>query len=186
MLALGVIARQLERRFDRFRAGIGEENFLAARARRQSRQLLRQLDHRLVVKIAAADMQKLARLLLDRLDHARMSVARVGHGDPGHEVEKQISVDIFDHAAAPLLDDQRIDPAVRRRGEFLVALDDRFGFGAGQRCFDMRVFSLIPRFRVSSLEFRVNGFPDLEIRNTKPETIDYSALSICAFCSLPE
>src|SRR5687767_12648163 len=72
MLPLGMIARELEGRLDGLGAGVGEENFLVALARRQASELLGQLDHRLVVKIAAANMEKLARLLFDRFNHPRM------------------------------------------------------------------------------------------------------------------
>ncbi len=140
MLAFGMIARQLEGRLDGLGAGIGEENFFAALAWRQAGELLGQLDHRFIIKIAAANMEKLARLLFNRFNHPWMGMTGVGHRNAGHEIEKQIAVDVFDHTAAPFLDHQRIDATVGRRGAFLIALDDRFGFGTGKRGFDVGNF----------------------------------------------
>src|SRR5829696_961331 len=106
------------------------------------RQLLRQLHHRLIVKIAATDMEKLAGLLFNSLNYPRMRMTCIGNGDTGHEVEEQITVDVFDHTAAPLLDDQRINTAVCRRSAFLVALNERFGLGTGEERADVRNFHL--------------------------------------------
>src|SRR5262245_7363427 len=105
MLSFGVIARQLDGRFDRLGAGFGEKDFFLRGSRSDSTEFFCQVDHRLVVIIAAANVQKLVRLLFDSLYHSRMRVPRARDGDTRHEIEKQIAVYVFDHHAAPLLDD---------------------------------------------------------------------------------
>src|SRR4030095_8269683 len=124
VLSLGMVASQLDRRFDRFGAGIGEKDFFLAGSRRDAREFFGQLDHRLIIVVATANMEKLVRLLLDGFHHPWMRVACARDCDAGHEIKKQIAIDIFDYHAAALLDDQGIDAPISRRGPLLVALDD--------------------------------------------------------------
>ena len=105
MLAFGVMARELEGGLDRLGAGVGKEYFFGRGARRQSVELLRQIGHRLVIIVAAANMQKFSRLFLDGFHDPRVRMAGATDGDASHEIQKQVAIDIFDHHAAPLFDD---------------------------------------------------------------------------------
>src|SRR5688572_31556274 len=67
VLALGMIARELESGFHGFRSRVGEIYFLGRGTGSQAVEFFRQLDHRLIVIIATADMKKFLSLLFDRL-----------------------------------------------------------------------------------------------------------------------
>src|SRR3989304_5152225 len=88
MRGLVVITRELDRRFYRLGAGVSKKNVFCALARREIAQLRRQLRHRLVVEIAAADVQELACLLFDGLDDFGMGVSGARDRYAGHEIEK--------------------------------------------------------------------------------------------------
>ncbi len=155
VLALGMIARELESGFHGLGAGIGEEYFFRRRARRQPVELFRQLDHRFVIIIAAADMEKFPRLFFDRLHHSRMRMPRAGNGDARHEVEEAIAVDVFDDHPLPAFHHQRINPSVGGRGDLVVALDDRLSFGTGKGRLDIRCFHVPPVSSLSFLRFQI-------------------------------
>src|SRR5687768_13708149 len=113
-------------------------------------------------------MKKFLSLLFDRLDHARMGMASAGNRDAGHEIEKQVAVDVFHDHALRLFDDQRINSTVRRRGDLMIALDDGLSFRTGKGCLDERCVHILP---VSSL-----SFPEFPIHISKLETSNETIL----------
>ena len=114
VLPLGVIARQLQRALNRFRARVAVINLVRAGHGRNLRQPLRQLHHVLVIEIRARHVDQLARLLLNGGDHMRMAVAGRSHGDARRKIKKLVAIDIRDHDAAAALSHQRIRTRIRR------------------------------------------------------------------------
>src|SRR3989442_15976431 len=99
--ALSVVARQLERGFDRLRSGVTVINFVRARHGRDLRKPIRQRDHVLVIKICSRHVDQLARLLLNGCDHIGMAMAGGGHSYAAGEVKKLVSVYIIASNSAP-------------------------------------------------------------------------------------
>ena len=139
VLALGVIAGQLERGFNRFGAGVAVVNPVRPGHGSDFRHPLRQRDHALVVEIRARHVDQFARLLLNRSHHIGMAMSGRGHGDAGGEIEKFVAVHIGNHDAAALLGHQRVGAGVRRRNILLVARENALGIGAGQSSLDFGV-----------------------------------------------
>ena len=81
----GVHARHLDRGFVGLGAAVGEVRFLQ-RARRDLRQLLRQVDHRLIGK-AGRNVLHAIDLRLGSRDHARIAVADADGDDAAEKVE---------------------------------------------------------------------------------------------------
>src|SRR4051794_22400782 len=104
MRALGRIPGELDRRLDRLGARVGEKCFLLGSSGSEAAKFFRQPRHRLIIKIAAAVVEKTARLLLDRRDDFRMRMTGRRHGDTGGEVEKEIAVEVLDRHPPPLFD----------------------------------------------------------------------------------
>ena len=114
VLALGVIAGQLEGALDRLRAGVAVVNFVGSGHGRDLRQALRQCDHVLVIKIRPRHVDQLGRLLLNGGDDVGMAMAGRGHGDAGGEIIELVAVDVSDDDAAATLGHQRIGAGIRR------------------------------------------------------------------------
>src|ERR1051325_1159065 len=106
MFSVAGEARELQRRFDGFRPGVRKKYFLRSGPRSELREFLREPRHRFIVEIAAADMQKLSCLFLDRLNDLRMRMPRARHRDSGHEIEEKVPVNILDNHSATFLDHQ--------------------------------------------------------------------------------
>ena len=123
-VAARVIARQLDRRFERFGAGIAEIDVLRFFAGRDRRQTFRKFDHSLVIKIGAGHVDQLGRLLLDGCDDARVAVPRGDHGDARGEIQKHVAVDVLDHRAAARFRHQGIAARIGRRNGRVVALNN--------------------------------------------------------------
>ena len=100
VLPLGVIARQLQRDFNRLRAGVAVVDLVRPRHGSDLRQPLGQRDHALVVKIRARHVDQFGRLLLNGGDHVGMAVSGRGDGDAGGEIEELVAVHVRDHDAA--------------------------------------------------------------------------------------
>src|SRR5574341_1548707 len=106
MCPSGRIASQFDGRLDGFGTGVRQKNFFWRGPRSEPAELFRKLGHRLIIEVAAAEVQELARLLLDGLNYFWMGVAGSGHGDPGGEIQKEISIHILDHRPPSFLDHQ--------------------------------------------------------------------------------
>jgi hypothetical protein len=65
-------------------------------------------------------------------------MAGAADGDPCHEIEKQIAIDIFDYHATTLFDDQGINTPIGRCRVKMVSLDERFGLRSRERRLDLR------------------------------------------------
>src|SRR5271155_3102850 len=74
LLAPGVIAGQLNRRFDRFGARIAEVHFLRLFSGRDGRKAFGQIHRIGHVKIRAGDVNEFSGLFLNRLDNSRMAM----------------------------------------------------------------------------------------------------------------
>ena len=117
-----------------------------AAERRDLVERLAQLHLRLVVEIRARHVQELLRLIDDGGDDGGMGVAGGVDGDAGGAIEEQVAVDVLDDGAGAAGHDEGIAARVGRRHDLAVALDDGFGFGAGQGGLDQRrVHALIIR-----------------------------------------
>src|ERR1700730_13306685 len=90
--ALGGPARQFDGAFDGLRTGITERHAALAAARSDLRKLLRQRRESFVVEISARHGNQAGGLLLDRLYHARVAMARCDDRDPCIEIEETVSV----------------------------------------------------------------------------------------------
>ena len=142
VLAFRRVAGELDGRLDRFGARVGEKDLLLGGSGSQTAELLHQIRHGLIVKIAPAKMEKLPRLLLDGRHDLGMRMAGGGYRDPGGEIEKEVAIDILDDHSLALLDNQRINPPVRRSAVFFVALNDFSRLRA--RRLDLNVGNLHP------------------------------------------
>ena len=129
----GVPAGQLQARFERLGPAVGEEDALGPGAGREFRQLLGQVDLRLIVEIGAGHVQQLVGLVLDGGDDFGMAVPGRRHRDAGREVEEEIAVHVLDDRAAAAGTDQRINARVGRRHALGVALQQGLPLGPGQR-----------------------------------------------------
>src|SRR5262249_29376482 len=108
LVALSSITSEFDGTFDRFRAGVAEENFLLFRARQGLADALCQIRQTLVIKIRAGHVDQLGRLLLNRVDDSRMAVAVQTKGEARREIEKSIAIDILDHGAPASLGNERV------------------------------------------------------------------------------
>src|SRR5579862_659597 len=108
LISLGVIPRELHRRFNRFRARISKIESLRALARCNRRELLCKLDRAFVVEIGAGHVNQLRRLLLYGADHFWMAMSGCHYRDPCGEIEKFVPVRIANDRAASALGYQRI------------------------------------------------------------------------------
>ena len=150
----GVPAGQLQARFERLGPAVGEEDALGPGAGRQLRQLLGQVDLRLIVEIGAGHVQQLVGLVLDGGDDLGMAVPRRRDRDAGREIEKEIAVHVLDDRAAAAGTDQRINARVGRRhalGVALAAAPAPWGraaaFSAREPCIDRKGTCLPPALR---------------------------------------
>ena len=137
VLALGVVARQLERGFHRFGAGVAVVDPVRAFHGRDFREPFGERDHALVIKIGARHVDEFRRLLLNGGDHLRMAVAGGDHCNAGGKIEELIAVDVFDDEAAAALGHQRIRTGVRGREILGVAFEHALRIGAGQLGLDV-------------------------------------------------
>ena len=113
VLAFGVVARQLERGFHRFGAGVAVIDPVRAFHGRDFREPLGERDHALVIKIGARHVDEFRRLLLNGSDYLRMAVAGGDHGDAGGKIEELVAVHVFEDEAAAAHGQQRIGAGVR-------------------------------------------------------------------------
>jgi hypothetical protein len=138
VLAAGVIASQLQRALNRFRSGVAVVEAMRPRHGCYSGEPFRQRDHSLVVEVGAGHVDQLACLLLNGLDHLRMTVAGGGDSDAGGKVEELVAVHVLDPGASTALGYQRIAARVGGGYPAIIRLHDRACFGSGQRSGDAR------------------------------------------------
>ena len=134
VLALGVIARELERGLDGLGAGVAVVERDAGRAWARSCERRAASGELRVVEVGAGHVNQFAGLLLDGGDDLGMAVSGGGDGDSGGEVEELIAVHVLDHDAASALGDQWIGAGVGRRNDFGVCFENALGIRAGQSC----------------------------------------------------
>ncbi|EWS63113.1 hypothetical protein Y695_03656 [Hydrogenophaga sp. T4] len=123
--AAGVGARDLDRVFHRFGAGGQEQGFFGEVARGLGVQALGQFHVGLVGKHLEAGVGVLVELGLHGLDHGRVAVAGVEHGDAAGEVDVAAAFHVPDLGVFALGD------------EDLVAVADAAGDGAWRRAMSM-------------------------------------------------
>src|SRR6266566_9555084 len=127
------MSRQFDRAFNGFRPRVRQEDALLGGSGRELREPLAQRGEALIVKIAAADVQKPGSRFLHRVYDFGMPVARGSDRDAGHEIEEAIAVDIFHHRALPARDRQRVFLGIRSGRPAILPFDDRAGLGARRR-----------------------------------------------------
>src|SRR5690606_26264014 len=102
--APGRLPGQLDRRLDRLRAAVGEEERVKWRGY-DGPQLLDEPQHRRVKDDVGLPVQQAGGLLLHGGDDARVAVAGVRHADAGGEVEVALARLVVEAAALGPLDD---------------------------------------------------------------------------------
>ena len=104
LVAARVIARQLDGRLDRFRAGVAEVDALRRLAPgAMAASFSRQLHHIGIIKIRAGHVDQLGGLLLNRRDDFGMAMAGGDDGDARGEIQEDVAVHVFDQRAAAAL-----------------------------------------------------------------------------------
>src|SRR5581483_360349 len=106
-------ARELDRVLDRLGARVEEGRLLRAGDRSQREQALGKRHVQLVRQHREVGVQESLRLLLDRLEHARVAVADGQAADAAHEVDEGVAVDVGDGRSGSTGDDNR---RVHRQG----------------------------------------------------------------------
>ena len=100
LVAARMVSRQLDGRFDGFRAGISKINFLRLFAGSHGGEPLGKFHHVREIEIRAGNMDQLGGLLLNRFDNARVAMPRGDDGDARGKIQKHVSVHVLDHRAA--------------------------------------------------------------------------------------
>src|SRR6266702_3987087 len=131
VLASSVIARQLQRAFNRLRAGVAVVDAMRAGHGRDCRETFGKRRHLLVIKIGAGHVDEPGALVLNCPDDLGMTVAGGGDGDAGGEVEILVAIDIFDPGTQPALYRQRIAAGVTGGDELRINLNNYAGERAG-------------------------------------------------------
>ncbi len=131
VLPLGVIARQLQRGFDRLGSRVSVIQLVWSLHGSDLREPLGQSDHALVVEVRPRHVNQFAGLLLNGGDDLGMAVAGRSYGDAGGEIEELVAVNVFDDNAPAALGDHRIRTGVRRRNVTGIAIENSLGIRAG-------------------------------------------------------
>src|SRR5262249_13185589 len=114
LLAPGVVAREFDGCLNGLRAGVAEIDALRLFARRDSAELLRQLDQVWIIEIRSGNVNQLRGLFLDGRNNFRMAVARRDHCDARSEIEEYVAVHVLHHGAAASPRHQRVAARVGR------------------------------------------------------------------------
>ena len=138
VLAPGMVARQLERRFDGLGAGVAVMHPVRTRHGCNLRQPVGQFGELRVVEVGARHMQQLARLLLHGCDYLGMTVSGGSNGDAGGKVEELVAIHVLDHNAASALGNQGAGAGVGGRDDAVVIGDHAPCNGAGKLGADTR------------------------------------------------
>jgi hypothetical protein len=84
-------------------------------------------------------VQEVGGSILDGRDDLRVAVPRAGDGNPAHEVEEAVAVDVLDHDPRTPRDDKRVFLEVGVRREGAIAVDDGPGARSRRRRLDVRI-----------------------------------------------
>ena len=114
VLPFGVVARELERGFNRLGAGVPVINLVRAGHGRNLGEAFGERNHALVVEVGARHVDQFARLPLYRSDYVRMAMAGRSDGDAGRKIEELVAVYVFDDQAAAAFCDHGIRAGVGR------------------------------------------------------------------------
>src|SRR5436309_1867212 len=148
----GRVTRELDRAFDRLCPGVRQEDPLLAWPGRELSEPFAQCREALVVEVRAADMKEACGGLLHRFHDLGMAISCRCNRDAGHEIEKAVAVHVLDHGALTARDRQWILFGIRRRGEAILAFDDRTGLGARRRHDDAGIVAAHRHARTASFE----------------------------------
>ncbi len=132
VLALGVIARELQGALDGLSARVSVVELVGPCHGRQLGEAIGQLDHAGVIEVGARHVDQLGSLLLDGFDHVRMAVPGGSDGDSGGDIEELVAVHIFDDKAASALRHHGVGTRIGRRDQAFITLEYELGIGAGQ------------------------------------------------------
>lgn len=114
MFAFCMVSSQFEGCLDRFGAGVGKEDSLAARTGSQFGEPAGEFRLWSVVEVGTGHVDESRRLFLDCFDNSRMAMSCRANRDPGVKVQKAIPIDVLDDRALAFSDSQRIGPCVGR------------------------------------------------------------------------
>jgi hypothetical protein len=128
-----MISRHLDGRFDGFRPGISEINFLCLFAGSHSCKPLREGHETLIIKIRAGNVDQLGSLFLNRFDHVRMAMPSRNYCNAGGKIQEHVAIDILHHRATPRFRHQGVTSGVGGRYELRIPCDHAFCFGARKR-----------------------------------------------------
>ena len=134
----GGVARQLQRRFHGFGAGIGEEGHRRSVDRVEFLHDLGE-PHLAFVPVVGGDVQKSLCRFLDGGDHGGMAVPGGAHGDPGGEIDEAVAVHVPDFGAATMTDRERVVAHIGMSDYAAVAVNQCPGFRAGECGLDVGV-----------------------------------------------
>jgi hypothetical protein len=132
LLAAGVVARQLERAFNGFGAGVAVEEPVRAGHGRHGGEAVGQVGERHVIKVRSGNVDEFGSLFLNGRDNFGMAMTGGNHGNAGGEVEKLVAVHVFNAAAFGALGHQRIGAGVAGRDEAGIGRNGSLRLGAGQ------------------------------------------------------
>ena len=138
LVALGVVFGQLDRRFDRFGAGVPEINALRLFTGSDRGEFFCEFDEIRIVKIRAGQVNEFRGLFLNRGDYFRMAMAGGDDGDTGGKIEESVAVNVFHHRTPAGLRDERIIARVGRREHGAIAFDDLFCLRTRERRDEVR------------------------------------------------
>ncbi len=131
------VARELDRAFDRFRAGIAEEHFLVGcDFGMVATKAFGELRHVPVVKISAGDVDQFGGLFLNGSDNFGMAVAGRTDGNAGGKIQESVAVGIFDDGAVGMIGDERIIPHIRRRHELVIIINHQLAISSPAEAYE--------------------------------------------------
>ena len=127
-MPLGVIHRQLQSGLDGFGTAVRKVRFRGPFDRDNFIKLLPECGHVAVIKIGAAKVDQLGRLIADRFYDVRVTMAGRANGDAGVAVEKYVAVRVFYPDAVAFFGDEFVvRTRIARRYVSCIGIDDLAG-----------------------------------------------------------
>ena len=163
-MALGVVARNLHRRFHGFGAGIAKGDLLGELSRRDLGHLFRQLRQQRVIEIRPRHVDQGFGLLLDHAHDIGMAMPGGDHGNSGGKIQKEVAINVLDDCALSALGHQRIVASVGRRNVLFVERQNLLGFGPGKRRRNVRQLGFHRVSPLRCLAQRWRWFRDPSVR----------------------